>query len=150
MLTETARVIQRHGNRVELELLRASACGHCELRQGCGTGALSRLLRRRSRPLVIETDRDCQPGDEVRLALPESALVSASLALYGLPLLGLVLGGLLASLVFRPEWLVAVVAVAGFLAGMSAASVRARRLEESGQTPYITSVKANSPGPPGS
>ena len=150
MLTETARVIQRRGNRVELELLRASACGQCELRQGCGTGSLARLLRRRARPLVIETDRECQPGDEVRLALPESALVSASLALYGLPLLGLVLGGLLASLVFRQEWLIGLIACAGFVGGMSAASVRARRLEENGQTPYITSVKANSSGPPGS
>ena len=146
MLTESARVTRREGNRVELELQRGSACGDCELSQGCGTGALGRLLGRRSRPLILETDRDCGPGDEVVLALPESALVRASLLLYGLPLLGLVLGGWLAMLLVLPEWLVVAIAGAGLFAGFKIASLGTRKLEQQGQAPYIRDIRVN-PGP---
>lgn len=143
MLTESARVIRRDGNRVELQLQRVSACGDCELSQGCGTGALGRLLGRRSRPLVIETDQDCHAGDRVVLAMPESALVSASLLLYGLPLLGLLLGGLVAMLFALAEWLVVVAAGCGLFAGCKVAARVAKRIELAGQAPYIKEISSN-------
>jgi len=143
MLTESARVIRRDGDRVELELQRVSACDNCELGQGCGTGALGRLLGRRSRPLVIETDQDCHAGDRVMLALPESALVRASLLLYGLPLLGLLLGGLVAMLFALAEWLVVAAAGLGLFAGCKVAAHAAKRIELSGQAPYIRQISVN-------
>jgi sigma-E factor negative regulatory protein RseC len=144
MLTESARVIRRDGNRVELELLRGSACSHCELSQGCGTGAIGRLLRRRSRPLVIETDQDCLPGDEVQLLMPEASLVRASLLLYGLPLLGMLLAGLLATAVTEADWLVALAACGGLGAGLAAAAAAAARLEDQGMAPHIANMRLNS------
>lgn len=146
MLTEAATVTRRDGRRVELELQRGSACGNCELSQGCGTGALGRLLGRRSRPLFIETEQDLEPGDEVLLALSESALVKASLTLYGLPLLGMVLAGLLASFAAAAEWLVVVAAIAGFFAGFRIAAYLTNRLEDGQSTPYIMDIQVN-PGP---
>ena len=143
MLTESALVIRRDGNWVELELQRSSACDHCELNQGCGTGALGRLLGRRSRPLVIETDKDCEPGDRVLLELPESALVRASLLLYGLPLFGLVFGGLLAALLGLAEWLVVGIALLGLFAGIKFAARTTRRLEQGGKAPYIRDIRVN-------
>jgi sigma-E factor negative regulatory protein RseC len=143
MLSESALVTRRDGNRVELELQRSSACDHCELSQGCGTGALGRLLGRRSRPLVIETDKDCEPGDRVLLELPESALVRASLLLYGLPLFGLVFGGLLAALLALAEWLVVGIALVGLFAGFKLAARMTRRLEQGGQAPYIKDIRVN-------
>ena len=97
MITEQAIVTRCNGKQVELELQRGSACGQCELNRGCGTGALGRLLGKRSKPLVIETDHVLKPGDRLQLGLSESALVKASLTIYGLPLLGMVMAGLLAS-----------------------------------------------------
>ena len=143
MLSESALVTRRDGNRVELELQRSSACDHCELSQGCGTGALGRLLGRRSRPLVIETDKDCEPGDRVLLELPESALVRASLLLYGLPLFGLVFGGLLAAMLALAEWLVVGIALFGLFAGFKLAARTTRRLEQGGQAPYIKDIRVN-------
>ena len=146
MLTESARVIRRDGKLVELELQRVSACGHCELSQGCGTGAIGRLLGRRSRPLIIETDQDCRAGDQVVLAMPESALVRASLLLYGLPILGLLLGGLGAMLFALAEWLVVAAAVFGLFAGFKVAARTAQRIELGDQAPYIRGINVN-PGP---
>jgi len=143
MLTESARVIRRDGNRVELELQRNSACGHCELSQGCGTGALGRLLGGRSRPLVIETDQDCRAGDRVVLAMPEAALVSASLLLYGLPLAGLLLAGLGAMLFDPAEWLVVAAAGFGLFAGCKVSARAAKRIELAGQAPYIKQISVN-------
>lgn len=144
MLTESARVIRRDGNRVVLELQRGSACGHCEMSQGCGTGALGRLLGKRLRPLVIETDQDYRPGDEVELALPEASLVRASLLVYGFPLLGMLLGGLLASAIGASDWLVAVAVFAGFLAGFVCAAFSTSRLEQRGMAPHIRGMRMNS------
>ena len=143
MLTESALVIHRQGNQVQLELQRSSACDNCELSKGCGTGALGRLIGRRSRPLTLETDQDCKAGDTVILELPESALVRASLMLYGLPLIGLVVGGLLATFFALPDWLVACASLAGLYCGFRLASKLTQGLEQGGQAPYIREIRVN-------
>ena len=146
MLTESALVTRRLGNRVELELQRGSACAGCDLNQGCGTGALGRLLGRRSRPLVIETERKCDPGDEVLLVLPEASLVRASLLIYGLPLLGMLLAGLVAASAGVSELLVLLATVLGFVVGLRVAAFIAGRLEPRAMAPYISEVRLNSSG----
>ncbi len=143
MLTEAAVVTRRDGRRVELELQRGSACGNCELSKGCGTGALGRLLGRRSRPIFVETEEHLEAGDEVLLALSESALVRASLTLYGLPLLGMVIAGLLAALLTPSEWMVITTAAAGFYAGYRLAANLTGRLEDGQLTPYIIDIRLN-------
>jgi len=146
MITEQAIVTRRDGKRVELELQRGSACGQCELSQGCGTGALGRLLGKRSQPLVIETDRDLQPGDRLQLGLSESALVRASLTVYGLPLLGMVVAGLIASFAIESDVLIALAACAGFFGGYKFARYLSHPLEHDPLTPYIVDIRVN-PGP---
>jgi sigma-E factor negative regulatory protein RseC len=143
MLTESAIVTRRDGGRVELELQRGSACGSCELSQGCGTGALGRLLGRRSKPLFIETEQKLEPGDQVLLTLSESALVRASLTLYGLPLLGMVFAGMLATMVSVAEWLIVIAAAAGFYAGYRTAAYLTNRLEDGQLTPHIMDIQVN-------
>jgi sigma-E factor negative regulatory protein RseC len=143
MIIEQAIVTRCDGKRVELELQRGSACGQCELNRGCGTGALGRLLGKRSKPLVIETDQVLKPGDKLQLGLSESALVKASLTIYGLPLLGMILAGLLASFAGVSEALVALAACVGFIAGFKFASYLSRALEHDRLTPYIVDIQVN-------
>jgi sigma-E factor negative regulatory protein RseC len=114
--------------------------------QGCGTGALGRLLGKRSKPLVIETERDLNPGDRLQLGLSESALVRASLTVYGLPLLGMVVAGLIASFAVEAEVLIALAACAGFIAGYKFASYLSHSLEHDPLTPYIVDIRVD-PGP---
>jgi len=143
MITEQAIVTRCNGKQVELELQRGSACAQCELSQGCGTGALGRLLGKRSKPLVIKTEHDLKPGDRLQLGLSESALVKASLTIYGLPLLGMVAAGLLASLAAESEILVTLAAGAGFIAGFKFAAYRSKVLEHDRLTPYIVKIEVN-------
>ncbi len=143
MITEQAIVTRRDGNRVEIELERGSACGNCEMNQGCGTGAIGRLLGRRSRPLVIETEQPLRPGDRVQLGLPEAALVKASLLTYGLPLLAMVAAGLVAAASGLGDGWVALTAVVGFAAGFKLAARLSRSLEACRLTPYIMEIELN-------
>ena len=143
MITEQAIVTSCNGKQVELELQRGSACAGCELSQGCGTGALGRLLGKRSKPLIIETDQVLKPGDRLQLGLSESALVKASLIIYGLPLWGMVAAGLLASFAAEAEAWVALAAGFGFFAGFKLAAFLSRVLEHDRLTPYIVEIEVN-------
>ena len=143
MITEQAIVTRCTGKQVELELQRGSACGQCELNRGCGTGALGRLLGKRSKPLIIETEHVLKPGDRLQLGLSESALVKASLTIYGLPLLGMVAAGLLASFAVLSEALVALVAGVGFIVGYKIAAYISQALEHDRLTPYIVDIQVN-------
>jgi sigma-E factor negative regulatory protein RseC len=143
VITEQAIVTRCNGRQIELELQRGSACGQCELSQGCGTGALGRLLGRRSKPLIIETDQVVRPGDRIQLGLSESALVKASLTVYGLPLLGMVVAGLLASFAGLSEVMVAFATGIGFIAGFKFAGYFTRALEHDQLTPYIVEMRVN-------
>ncbi len=143
MITEQAVVTRRDGARIEVKLLRESACGGCELGKGCGTGALGRLLGNRSRPLSIECGEPLQPGDRIELQLSESALVRASLALYGLPLVGMLAAGVAAALAGLPEPAVAVISICGFYLGFKLSSRYAARLDRDDVKPRVADIRAN-------
>ena len=143
MITERAVVTRCEAGRVEVRLQRASACGHCELSQGCGTGAIGRLLGNRSRPLVISTGEDLKPGDELLLGLSEAALVKASLTIYGLPLLAMVVAGLAAALLGVADAWVAISSIVGLYAGFKIASGITHSLEVDRLAPYIVEIRVN-------
>lgn len=143
MITEQATVTACDGNRVAVRLERQSACGGCELSQGCGIGVLGRLLGKSDRPLLLDTDRQFRPGDRLQLRFSEAALVRASLTVYGLPLMGGFVGALVAAGAGLTDPLVLVFSIAGFYLGLKVAARRARRLENNPVTPYIIDVQVN-------
>ena len=144
MITETATVIHSQGKLAEVEIQRQSVCGHCELESGCGTGAIGRLLGNRRRPLMVETDQPLQPGDQVVLAMPESMVVKASILIYGLPLVGMLIFGLTAhTLVELEEWLIVAAAATGFWAGFKCAVWMGQRMARSSFSLDIIDVRVN-------
>ncbi|MCP4187410.1 MAG: SoxR reducing system RseC family protein [Gammaproteobacteria bacterium] len=116
------------GRRVEVEMLRQSACSHCDLNQGCGTGAIGRLLGHRSKPIVIQSDIDLKPGDRVVLGIPDSSLLRASLLIYGLPLFMMVAAsGLGHWIADGSEVMTLIAAIAGFISGFLISATLAKR-----------------------
>jgi sigma-E factor negative regulatory protein RseC len=93
MVEENALVVATEGDEAWVETSRRSSCGSCEAK-GCGTGALSRVLGRRSQRLRVKNPIAAQAGDAVVLGIPESALLLGSLVVYLVPLLALLAGGL--------------------------------------------------------
>lgn len=99
MIEERGRIIAGDGDHVWVETERQSACAGCAANKGCGTGVISRFYSGRfSRVRALNTI-NARPGDQVVLGLAEDALVRGSLAVYGLPLLTLMLMSLLGSAV---------------------------------------------------
>ncbi len=143
MITEQAVVLRASEGFVELALERQSTCSQCELNQGCGTGAIGRLLGRRRRSLVVRTDLALAPGDRVQVGIAESALVKASLAVYGLPLLGLLGGGLVAAAWSLSDPLTAVCSFAGFGAGFQLGRHLTHRLVSARLNPHVTEIEVN-------
>jgi len=143
MITEQAVVTRRDGARIEVRLVRESVCSGCELGKGCGTGALGRLLGNRSRPLSVECGEPLEPGDRIELQLSESALVRASLALYGLPLLGMLAAGIGAALAGLPELAVAAISICGLYLGIRLSSRYSARLDREGVKPRVVDVRTN-------
>ncbi len=145
MITEQAIVRRAVGARVELELQRESSCGGCEVRDGCGVGALGRLLGRRRKSLLVETERRLQPGDRVVLGLPERALVRLSLLIYGSPLAGL-LGGALLPAVLWPgasDALAVAGGATGFWVGAKISAWRSKQLPRGLALPKIVDIEVN-------
>jgi len=119
MIEEQATVLKAQYGRVEIQMQRQSACNHCELSQGCGTGAIGRLLGHRSRPLVIDSNFELRPGDKVTLGLSDSGFLKASLLIYGLPLITLLVTAIAGHWLFNgSETMVLLSAVSGFCGGL--------------------------------
>jgi sigma-E factor negative regulatory protein RseC len=97
MIEETARVVGCEGRFAWVETQRASTCGGCAANKGCGTATLAKVLgQRRTRTRVLNELR-AGVGEQVVIALPEQALVRGALAVYLVPLLGLLGGALFGS-----------------------------------------------------
>lgn len=91
-IQEEGVVVAVAADGVWIETQRQSGCQSCSSRGGCGVGIMQKALNRRQHKVRVQTDLPVQVGDHVRLLLPAAALVQASVLMYLLPLLGLIVG----------------------------------------------------------
>jgi sigma-E factor negative regulatory protein RseC len=115
--------IERQG--VWIEGVQQSACGSCSAKAGCGQHAMSQLGRKVSLWMSLESDQQglidsLSVGQQIIVGLPEGAILRSTLALYGIPLLALLLGALLGSLVWGEPGAI-LLAILSMLIGFKAA-----------------------------
>lgn len=120
MVEQEARVITVEGDQLELEAETRSSCNACEVKSGCGTSVLARWVGRKFTRFHAKNTVDARVGDQVVVGLPESALVSGSMAIYLMPLLGMIVAALLADMALQPDMsmrdpIIALTALAGFV-----------------------------------
>lgn len=150
MITETGQVVAESGSKVWVMTIRQSACQSCSARHGCGQKALATMSQGKANQILVDNTLGARVGDQVTLAIGESALLGASLLVYALPLLMLVLGAMLGHWVSGHGDLPA---LAGALAGLAAGFVLVRYLmtRSAGDwEPRMTSVSLASAADPGS
>lgn len=85
MIEKSARVLRLEGELAVLEVAQQSSCGSCSARSGCGTSVLSGLFGRKAEFRAYNKIK-AEAGAMVTVAIPERVLVTASLLMYLLPL----------------------------------------------------------------
>ncbi|WP_303291345.1 SoxR reducing system RseC family protein [Marinobacter sp. SS5-14b] len=91
MITETGKVVALNGEHAWVQTIRVSACESCSARSGCGQRALAAVSGGRANQILVENTAGARVGDEVVIGVDEQSLLSASLAVYGVPLVLMVL-----------------------------------------------------------
>lgn len=144
MITETGQVVAESGGKVWVMTIRQSACQSCSARHGCGQKALATMSQGKANQILVDNTLGARVGDQVTLAIAESALLGASVLVYALPLLLLVLGAVAGS------WLSAggdLPALAGATVGLAAGFGLVRRIMRSqagSWEPRMTAIRDSS------
>ena len=96
MIEETGTVIAEEGSGVWIQVAGEGACPRCREGGGCGQQSMARLLGDRVRRVLVDNSIGARIGDRVLMGVEPHALVMASVVTYLLPLIGLILGALVA------------------------------------------------------
>lgn len=128
-VTESGQVISVSGDQAWVQVLRQSACQSCSARHGCGQKALATLSGGQSRQVRVSNRLGARPGDRVTLAIESSTLLRASLLVYALPLLLMVLAAGGAGAAGLGEGAAVLMALGGLMAGLFLARMLSRSSE---------------------
>lgn len=123
MIEEVAVVSAVGPEGVRVAAARTSACAQCASKSNCSQGVLSQWGQGKTVEIDVQNPDalSVQPGQQVVIGLEEGSLVRASLLLYLLPLVMLIIGALLGSAMGMIEWQQVVLAVVLMLAGFALA-----------------------------
>jgi len=127
MLEATGRVVAVADGTAWVQTEVQSACGHCCAGAGCGTSALAGLLGRSRAPVPVDNSVGAAVGDELVLGIDEDILVAASVTVYLLPLLAMLLAALGAAALGWDESGAALCGLGGLVAGLYGVHWLARR-----------------------
>lgn len=88
--------IEQHNSQqvILVETQIKSTCGSCEAQSNCGTGAIAKVFATKRETLRFRLNEIVEVGQKVSLGIPEENLLKASVMVYCLPLLSLVLSAL--------------------------------------------------------
>lgn len=92
MIEETVTIQETEQGIAWVETQRRSACDSCAVNKGCGTSVLSKVLGRKHTRVRVLNPLGALPGEQVVVGVQEQALVKGSLAVYIVPLAGLLSG----------------------------------------------------------
>ncbi len=103
MIEETARVIGIEDDQLLLEAQTKTACNACEVKQGCGTSVLSKVVGRKFTHFRAPNTVNAKIGDEVVVGLAEEAMLKGSLFVYLFPLIAMIGFTLLADVLLQAD-----------------------------------------------
>ena len=117
MIEEQAQVVEIIGSQLVLQAQTQSACGSCSASKGCGTSVLSKVIGRKFTRFQVENCIDAKVGDTVVVGISEDALLTGSMVMYIIPILGMLVFALLAnaSLVSHVEYRDLSIAASGIM-----------------------------------
>lgn len=98
MLIEKGIIVAADNDYIWIETIRKSACQACNARTGCGQALMSELVSpetqyKKNIVRVSVPENTGKIGDEINIGIHETALIKMAMLVYGLPVIGLLLGG---------------------------------------------------------
>ena len=126
MINERGRVIATSPGSIAVDVDRRTACSKCNAKTACGTAALDKLFRSRRNTIDIPTTKNFSVGETVIVSIPERKLVQASVMLYGLPLLLMILGAALMQAVSGYDLAAAIGGAVGLAGGFAVCALLVR------------------------
>lgn len=127
MIIEAATVIRVADDSVWVSCDNQAGCQRCAEGRGCGGGVFSRLLGERLREVRVDKDgHRLRAGDHVQIGVSEVDLLKASLMMYLVPLLTMLIMAVIVTRVTPAGWQEPG-GVLGALAGLFAGLALARR-----------------------
>ncbi|QJQ94725.1 MULTISPECIES: SoxR reducing system RseC family protein [Halomonadaceae] len=122
LLTAKAMVIDPFEGGAWVSVDPMQRCHGCSASQGCGNALLARRSGKRARRMAIDSTHRLQAGERIIIGLPSPTLLKGALGVYGIPLGGSLLAGLLAErLLSVGHGLVPLAFIAGLAAGVGVA-----------------------------
>jgi len=97
MIEEQAIVIKASKESVTLEVVRSKPCGLCGQVRGCGNSIWGKIFSHQSGHIQTRNNLNAKLGDIVILGIDETLMLKSSLMLYGVPLLLMFLGMVIAN-----------------------------------------------------
>jgi sigma-E factor negative regulatory protein RseC len=127
MIEQKATVVSRDEHQIWLEAERQSTCSQCQARKGCGTGLLAKHVGRRFSRIAVPADNDLRLGQQVKVSIPEQALLSGAFMVYMLPLLLMFAAAALVRFMHFGELAEIVAGLLGMAAGFYGVKTRLKR-----------------------
>ena len=125
MLETRAIVVQVDGKHAFVQSNQGNGCGQCS-GKGCGTGKLSQLFCSKPRQFQVDNPVNARVGDEVIVSIAEGAVLRGIGLVYLLPLLLLLVGATLGSLLAAQAEQRDIYAAAGAFSGLAAGFIFAK------------------------
>jgi sigma-E factor negative regulatory protein RseC len=137
LIEQQAVVTQYDDKTVWLEAERESTCSSCQMKQGCGTGLLSNHVGNRFSQIAVNKIADVQLGQQVKLIIPEQALLQGAMLMYIFPLVLLFLFAALAKVVNLNEFMEIFAGFSGLFIGFYIVRLRMRNRKDNIQTTIV-------------
>jgi sigma-E factor negative regulatory protein RseC len=137
---QPATVIALKDATVTLATIRLSTCQQCAMKAGCGQRMLNQASSCERSQIELGRPQylSLQVGQAVRVAIPQSIFIRASLWVFVVPLLGMFLGAFAAQNWFLSESAVSLSGVAGLVLGLLLMRQRMRAVQRHSQwQPHI-------------
>lgn len=98
MFTEVGQVIAEEGDKVWVQTQSKTGCSSCKVSSTCGSGIVNKAFSHKVFVTPLKNTINAHINDEVEVGIPEDLVLKASLVVYLLPLIGLILALALSSL----------------------------------------------------
>ncbi|EKM22459.1 SoxR reducing system RseC family protein [Vibrio sp. HENC-03] len=106
MMTALATVtgVHRHGRQYDVDLSceQQTSCSSCSSQKSCGTGVVTKAIGNKTLSWHLRTPKSVKVGQVVEIGFPEASLIKSAMAVYLLPLFGLILGAVIGNFLLAP------------------------------------------------